>query len=526
MRGIVGGYYRILGGLVKGRCKFEVTIGKECKIVGNGNPLEGINMIAEVSPEKDKKDVDVFNAPQAAFNVPVGEVFEIVDIENRKRFFRSQLTEFKVVEGASAIEGAVRWNEDNDVAVFDARDVFPPKKELKVVVRLTFEERIAGVWKTVVFEGKNVEEISETNFTTGEAPDYIPASNVAHAYPITGQYNFYPKEYAQGFIELKRGQPYLFNPGEEWRQTIYMTESDGKNYAETSLSYNASEKKVLFPIPQLLNDKVYKLEILNLPKQQAVLDANVQNVETELVPASDGGDATLTTKEIEGDLAIREAKSLYGTFFKTSKYNTFHDKMRALTISPALSANPGNNVTIIGAYWRGSEYFDGAELGSDVNLQAPKCIQIEAVLDGNNWYEKAIYPLIYEGYPLAGMTIRNRDVMVLGQPPVKNMLITQDKTDLRISDDGEKPDPADYYAGSRMEYRVPFTMFDDYYDLQRQAANYAVNHPGLLTQRLADLLINPYPIIDYGKYKVKLTYKIPGTDITTSTHEVELNYGR
>jgi hypothetical protein len=524
MRGIVGGYYRILGGLVKGNCKFEVTIGKECKIVGNSNPLEGINMISEVSPEKGMKDVDVFNAPQAAFNVPVGEVFDIVDIENRKRSFRSRLADFKILDGTVLVPGQIRWNDEQDVAVFDAHDVLPPKKELKVVVRLMFEERVGAAWTTVVFEGKDVEETVETSFTTGEAPDYIPASNVAHAYPITGQYNFYPKEYGQGFIELKRGQPYLFSPGEEWIQTLQMTNPDVPAPVETALSYNAAEKKVLFPIPAtgLQNDKVYKLEILNLPRNQAVLDANVQKVEKELMPATEAGDATLTTKKIEGNLEIREAKSLYTTYFKTSKYNTFTEKLGALTLSRAVSGNNGNNVIFLGSYWKGTEYFDGAELGSDTDPE--RFVYIEAVLDGNRWYDRTIYPLIYEGYPLSGMTIRNRDAAVLGQPPVRAMAISQQRNDLRLSEGGEKPDAAAYYAGSMLEYRLPLTMFADYYDLQQQVANYIVSHPGSLNQRFTNLLVDPFPVIDYGRYKVKLVYKIPGTNVTTSSQEVELNY--
>jgi hypothetical protein len=525
MRGIVGGYYRILGGLVKGNCKFEVTIGKECKVVGNSNPLEGINMISEVSPAKGQNDVDVFNAPQAAFNMPVGEVFNIVDIENKKRSFRSRLGDFIILDGSSSVEGTIRWNDELDVAVFDAHDVLPPKKELKVVVRLTFEEQVGAGWKTVVFEGKNVEEIVETNFTTGEAPDHIPTSNIANAYPIAGQYNFYPKEYNQGFIELKRGQPYLFSPGEEWVQTLRMSNTDPQGYVETTLSYNAAEKKVLFTIPAgFQNDKVYRLDILSLPRQQAAFDANVQNVESDLIAANEAGDATLTTKKIEGNLEIREAKSLYSIFFKTSKYNTFTEKLRAMSLSPAVSGNPGNNVIILGAYWKGSEYFDGAELGSDFDQR--RFIQTEAVLSGNNWYEKEIYPLIYEGYPLAGMTIKNRDVSILGQPPVKDMAINQQRNDLRISESGEKPDAASYFAGSILEYRVPMTMFQDYYDLQRQVANYVVNHSSGMTSRFAALLVDPFPVIDYGKYKVRLTYKIPGTEVITSSHEVEMNYSR
>jgi hypothetical protein len=130
MRGIVGGKYKILGGLVKGNCKFEVTIGKDCQIVGNSNPLEDVDIIAEVSPAPGGNDVDVFTAPQAAFNIPIGEEFVITDIENRKRTFRGRLVDFKVTDGSISVPGTLRWNEDSDVVAFDSHDVLPPKKKL------------------------------------------------------------------------------------------------------------------------------------------------------------------------------------------------------------------------------------------------------------------------------------------------------------------------------------------------------------------------------------------------------------
>src|SRR5690606_7054683 len=37
MKGHVGGRYRILGGLIKGRCNFEITVGKECVPVAEEN---------------------------------------------------------------------------------------------------------------------------------------------------------------------------------------------------------------------------------------------------------------------------------------------------------------------------------------------------------------------------------------------------------------------------------------------------------------------------------------------------------
>jgi hypothetical protein len=528
MKGTVGGYYNILGGLVKGNCKFDVTIGDDCKIVPNGSPLENVNIIAEVSPVKGTTDVDVFNAPQAAFNIPLGQVFELVDADDRRHYYRGNLKSFVITDGASPIEGTLRWNADADVVAFDSRDILPPKKEMKAVIRVAFEERIGSEWKTVTYDGQTTEEVKETTFTTGTAPDFIPPSNVAYSYPIAGQYNFYPQEYNKGFIKLKKGQPYLFNPGPGWTQKVMMTDVASQRYVDTNLSYNAAETTVNFNMPTGFQPaKLYSFEIMNLPKQNVLLDANVKKVETNVGANSDGNETIVTTKTIEGNLELKDAKSIYASHFRTSKYATFVEKMQRINLASGLSNNAGNNVLYLLAYWRGDEFFDAFEIGEGENQINDRLIHLEADLRGNTWYDQNIYPLIYEGYPLAGfMNIRNRNVTLLGNPPVKEIYLLQNKNDLTVSSSGEVPNASSYFQYSRIRYMVTQSMFMDYIDIQNQVANYLVTYSVSLSPRYSNLLVSRYPQISFGDYKIKLTYRIPGINVSTSTYETVLSYPR
>ena len=47
--GYIGGEYRILNGLIKGNCRFEVEIGEKCQIVA-GSGLAGIQLIDDITP--------------------------------------------------------------------------------------------------------------------------------------------------------------------------------------------------------------------------------------------------------------------------------------------------------------------------------------------------------------------------------------------------------------------------------------------------------------------------------------------
>lgn len=527
MHGMVGGYYRILGGLVKGKCRFEVTIGKECKIVipqtprEEVNPLEDVEIIAELSPVKDSKDVDVFTAPQVAFNMPIGEVFEIGDDAYTSKLFRARLDTYQIMDGAAVIAGTIRWNDTNDVVAFDAFEVLPPKKQLKAIVKVVFEEYVGSSWRTLNFEGKPLEERKETVFITGDAPDYIPPSNVDIAYPDIGQFNFYPKEYNQGFIVLKKGQSYLFKPNADWIQKLHVKDAASTSYLETDLGYNEGEKRVYFNLPAgLQNSRPYRLEILNFPKQNQVLDANVITVENDRSTNDDS--LTVSTKEIEGNFELKDIKTVYSALFRTSSFNTFKEKVSAISLSSTFRLTVGMDVFQLAAYLRGNELFSEAEIDGAFK---DRHVQFEAILDQNDWYQKAIYPLVYEGYPLlSGMAIRFRDVTELGFPPVKSLYIVQPGyspvlTEETLSATYSLPS---VYNTVRYDLEVP--MLSDYYDIQNQVANYVVDNISTISfsARFNTLLATPFPHFSPGRYRMKIKYVIPRINQTTSTHEWEL----
>src|SRR5690606_9796254 len=90
MRGVVGGYFSVLGGAVRGECKFQVTIGNECKIIRDANAvLDDIKIIADLTPANKETHVNVFTSPQALFSLPVEKTFEIYDeVTRTKRLFK------------------------------------------------------------------------------------------------------------------------------------------------------------------------------------------------------------------------------------------------------------------------------------------------------------------------------------------------------------------------------------------------------------------------------------------------------
>lgn len=521
MKGTVGGYYKILGGLVKGKCRFEVTVGKDCRPVGEQNLLDDVTMIAAMTPSNNSTDVNVFNTPQVAFNIPVGEIFEITDMESKTHFFHAVLEEFGVWEGGRPIPGTLVWNAANDVVIFDGADLLPGEKKLRARAKLTFEEKVNGLWTKVRFNGKPVMETVECNFETGVAPDFIPEKNVAMSYPLPGQLNFHPEEFHRGFIQLVDGQPYLFDPGNDWIQKVRMTETASGQYLETDLTYNPALRQVAFDIPSgFENSRIYTLEILNLPRRVTTIDQNVEKKDHELNIAPSGGSATLTTQSFVGNVNMLASKSVYRATFRTSKYNTFVEKMNHISLRPVIRLTPEVNVFQLTSYLKGDELLDDAEISSSAGRRS--LVEMEAILDGNEWYERYAYPIVYEGYPLLGrMRVRRPDPDYLGIPPVRDIYLENTRLN-SLPENNPALSGALPFTDEFLVYNLGQSVAADFRDLRHQVVNYIADRQPQITPRLEALIMGPMPRIRYGGYRIKINYFIPGIKKISSSYEVEM----
>lgn len=518
LKGTVGGYYSILGGLVKGNCKFEVTIGEQCQIVGGGSVVSGIKVIAEVSPKAGERDINVFNNPQAAMNLPVEKSFELEDLDGQVKAFRIKLGHFKLLNGSNEITGTVNWNETMDVVAFNSTDILPGKTAIKASVRIYFEERVDGAWRPVMVNSKQVEEVMEASFTSGDAPDNIPLSNVQYSYPIVSQFNFLKAESTKGYIKLKKGQDDLFEADAQWVRKGRFVKQDDMSIIEADIAYNSSDNVIDFSVPQTLqNDKIYKLELVNIPAtSNATVDANVKNKEQNL---TEDGSAVITSKVIDGNYESLEEKVFYRSSFKTSKYNTFLEKMNALNVSQAWSFPILDFMGLheLGVNISGDETFDKFEIQGDNN--SGRLIDIEAKLN-NRWYSKEIHPLMYQNYPINGsISVSWRNTTALGLPPIKAIAIRQSPMDRVLNEEETSSSPISDY--SALIYNLPFYMYKDYSDLQQKCAALLIRDTNV-SQPVLDMIYKPFPSINAGNYEVELSYTMPGINKITSIYKLNL----
>ncbi|EAY26365.1 hypothetical protein [Microscilla marina] len=506
IRGIVGGRFSILGGLIKGSCKFELEIGKKCELVG-GSALDGVEIISDVSPAAGTPEVGVFTSPQATFNLAVNKTFELKDpVADKLKRFRVKLDYFKVTARTTgqAIEGKIEWNEDHTALSFVPKDILPSEKVMNAEVQVSFEEGTGGVWKPVagVVEKKSME------FKTGKAPDHITRQNIAYSYPVIQQLNFHVGETSQGYIQLKQGRPDLL--ADEKTQSLFdqklrfVAANNPKVFKELPFVYDRANVRINFAIPQdLSKEVVYHWQIVNIPKGKAArVDENVTNV----VKKNNSANVSVTSKKLEGSRSVLKEKNIFNAPVRTSAYATFADKFNALTRTSGWSWPIATSVHVLGATYTGKETFDLFEIAGEGGK--PALVELEALIANTPWYQNVINPLIYQNLSRVGL---ERSVKPFGIPPFKAMFINQKNWQTVLSEETLQATKPAHYRGAFI-FNIPSVVQRDYMDLVYKAAALKLTTSAPWIDRI---LTTPFPSISTGSYEAVIRYRLPGSNRVT-----------
>lgn len=495
-RGYLGVQYNVLGGLIKGRANFKVQLGDECKIVNGGqeNPV-GINVIADMSP-KTKDGVDVFAAPQVALNFAVDRDIPIID-ESGSKTFRVKLEKFVLTENGKPIAGKLEWNTGKDAVSFLSTEILPPNTTIKAYAKVSFIQLVGGNWQTVYMDGKKAEEEKSIEFKTGTAPETIPLTNIAYSWPVAEQRNFYKSESNIGYVQLKRGQTYLFKV-EGFKQELNFKTDKGSTVLAKHY-YDEANRTIRFDIPAVEFNSNYTFELVS--KSQGATKGSTVAVQTN---TTENGDVSeITNKQAQDVIRADGGKVLLGYSFRSSAFGTFKEKVEGITSTQDLFGKVSSDVIDLRKQVSNYEPFDLAELSGTTYTNDKPLLQPIALLD-NSYYQQDILPLNYQKYPLAGDITLLRDTSDLGLAPVKALPIL-----LSYLSNVEQGNFSSQFVSQRMPYIYNLTSIykADFTDLQNQVVNRFLGTP---EQSQYEWLINGrFPFMREGSYKVQYRFILP-----------------
>ncbi len=504
IRGYLGGYYNLLGGLVKGKFRFKLEFGEECKLADE-SVLGGMKIIADLTPKNDASDVDIFAVPQATFAFPVNKSIVIPE-DDGDHTYKIVVDKFTIVdENGKEIEGNIEYEKVADVANFVSSDILPPNQKLKVLLEVSFLEKKNGLYQVLTVDGKKATEKEERSFVTGTAPTTIPLRNILYAYPVVEQHNYYIGEADKGYIKLKRGQDYLFdNPN--WTTSVAFSR-EGET-VQTAFNYDTSTNEIRFTVPRLKKKEEYNLGIVaRTQKADAEGEAKtiVKNQKASAGEEGSSVSASIETKKAENVSKDGEIERLVYPF-RTSGYDTFAKKIRAQHFS-STEGYISTGLYFIQNKMNSDEYFDSVELvGSEYTGEEP-LVKVEALM--NDAFANKFKKLFYDSYPVDGITL-NRAVNTennVGIPPLRALPIIQSYLTYL---DKQKWNPK---LKELFPYQYDLFRYysNDWYEIVCKATNkYHDTDFEAMPNEIKAIISSRFGVIPVGKYGVKVSYMMPG----------------
>lgn len=507
MKGYAGVDVRVLG-LVRIRTRLKVVIGEECEIVGKTG-LQDIVMISDISPRDGFKDVDVFEAVQVAFNAPVGSIMQVED-ETGRQSYRMNLQELLVTSEGTPIDGEIEYNEVQDLATFKSFEILPPEQEIHVRVKVSFEKRVGNNWTPVTDYGQPVFEEKEVRFVTGDAPRNIPYQNIEYMYPVVDQKYMLPKESNSGYVQLDRGQAYLFGNG--YKDELYFLDEAG-NRIKANFQYIASQKRLNFSIPNLANETAYTYALITLNPSD--VDESMVMTQEEFHQVE--GDLEISTNTIVGSAESGAFISRLDFPFTTSKHDTFKEKMKAFRVDSYITsadyypdADAIANVARLSLILERYEPFSIIELAGNAYTKDEPLIQVEAIMT-DNYYKDDIRPLVYEKYPLDEDIRVERQTHLLGVPPIKAIRLSTSYMGY-LEMDAENAVVSTFFP---YRWHLPIAFYTDFKDLQYQITNRYMRN-GITNQQKYEkygyIIWGRFPFMQRENYRARFIYRLPNQD--------------
>ncbi|SMP34712.1 hypothetical protein SAMN06265346_11883 [Flavobacterium hercynium] len=501
MQGYMAGNMNILGGLIKGKFRFKFEIGEQCQFE-DGSPLGGIKLITDVTPKEGSGDIDVFAVPQAAFSMKVNEAFVIPE-DSGDVTYKIILEKFKVFDGATEIPGVFEWSSMKDRVNFVSKDILPPNKKLKVQVEVSFQKMINGVFQPIKVDGQIAKEFEERSFTTGGAPNYIPLNNVQYSYPVVDQKYFFEEEYPKGYVQLKRGQDYLFDDG-KWETKVKLNEDGTSNIKAAAFTYETNSNQIYYDLPNIDQQKKYNFSIVSSLKT-ATRNNTVSSTRSNSIN-NEGNDIEI--KENQAD-ALSKAEGDIDRLnysFTTSKYKTYLSKMNSIATRSYNFGVLYSDVIFLSNSINSDEAFDLADLQGVTYSDNKPLIAAQSKLN-DEYFRTDIFPFLYRDYPVNdSYTIRNRNTEEYGIVPAKAIplnayYMTSIENDINHSWTKEN---------FPYKYNMPLLYKEDWVDLNNQIMNDYFDGVAASLSIAKRFMNSRFLFMRYGNYDIEMKYNLPG----------------
>ena len=537
VKGTVGVEIKLLFITRRKSVKFE--FGEDCFPAGEiPDPGLGMDVISFMDPFDQSEGVPTNATPTANLALELGKNYPAEDAagtsHNYKAYYKSSTLTYS---SGISIPHSYEIGEGNTSIIVKPVEMLPANEE----ITFEMEVRITRNGDFYAYETKT------TTFTTADALDYIPESNVASSYPMNGMLNFYKDEYNtnEGHIQLIAGMPDLLtNIPEGYYQRIRLSTSSGFSIM-MDYEYDALNNRITYPIPSIFlqSGNLCKVDLIRKEISQnteivhpiepapssaslgLAMGANDDGETSPPPPANTGGTLVSNTASTRAEGPVTDDNvtdgpeqpmepTLYTLYFRVSEYNTFNEKLDDIIATSNGFEKPLGSIENFGRHEKfgSARYAPMVEFSVDLN---------------NDWMNNDVVRILenQEPYLCSGWV----DIDINGlKSSAKiygggNKLMTQ--TDF---DAGSITMPEGQSFAFRLEEDAKqkrITLFPEVFscasnELQQLLSNCSNSNYCPVYTALKEKLEEQIPDMPDGSYSATIKYKLPGTDIVTTSRTI------
>ncbi len=473
--GIVGGDFEILGGLIKGNCRFEVELGNRCKETSS-DQIDADQLISDVSPAPTTTNVSVFSIPQVGLNIPINQPIAIPN-GNQIETYRIQLESYTLDQG---ITGSISTDESQRIVRFNPDELLPENTKIQASAIIKVQQKVNGSWIDFVQNSAVIREERRFDFTTGKAPENIPIENILYQYPAQNEI-IYTGESDVCYLKLNTGQAALFTPSLDWK-TVARYSTDNETL-EVDPTYN--QGLIEIPLLTLQQNTKYRLSLVRIPLNPS--DEIAQTTVSKTISNDSTGNFIEMNQTSLGESLVRFTElELWGTDFITSSYRSLQEEMNALESQPSSPYLIATGIHQLNNSWISDNKLP--ELFSQ-NLTNQTALDL-SISRENNWIQ-LVEELIYSNPSFHSSSIKWRSVNNWGILPLKALKFG-----------------AESYV-FKVENLISLAVFKDFNDIKSAAAGqYLMNPQDPNLRKILDL---SFPSISFPtEFKLQYQLSLPG----------------
>ncbi len=373
--------YDIMQGMIKGRCNFNVELGEPCTPVST-DPLQGLTFISDMRTSENGTPTGVFEDVHTTFNFAMNEVLELEEESSGEsviRRFKPYVYQYvlRKADGTAIPQTSWRLMENGFLASMTHAEAFESATDYHAAIEVRCLELFAnGSQRDSYRNGAVANETRAIDFTTGERPSTLMADNVLLTYPFQGQRNYLQQEVKhknrnmwsdKGFMRIKQ-QDYLFATSSTGTSipkfltsyAVRFLPQAGGSPLESTLQYQAEQDLIVFTMPTLENQKTYHIQLIKqtklnpaYPTVQSSLASNqlssIRKIKIDSIRIAEldaegneqmgnyGAEVEISNRRVSTNQSTSEARDLllFQYNFRTSRYNSFQEKMAAIQLQDA-----------------------------------------------------------------------------------------------------------------------------------------------------------------------------------------------